>query len=74
MGPLLSWTLAARHARIFTELTDPADLVKWWGQPGFTAPEIELHLTVGGRSRCGDSAIMRRTVRAGLRRGAVFLR
>jgi uncharacterized protein YndB with AHSA1/START domain len=32
-------------------LTEPAELVRWWGPRGFTLPEVELGLTVGGRYR-----------------------
>jgi uncharacterized protein YndB with AHSA1/START domain len=37
--------------RIFTLLTQPAELAKWWGPHGFTTPEVELDLSVGGRYR-----------------------
>ena len=49
----LRWTFDAPRERIFTALTDPADLVKWWGPSGFTTPEIELDLSVGGGYRFG---------------------
>ena len=49
----LRWTFAAPRKRMFTALTDPADLVKWWGPAGFTTPEIELDLSVGGGYRFG---------------------
>jgi uncharacterized protein YndB with AHSA1/START domain len=32
-------------------LTEPAELVKWWGPHGFTTPEVELELSVGGGYR-----------------------
>jgi uncharacterized protein YndB with AHSA1/START domain len=49
----LSWTLAAPPERVFGALTDPAALAEWWGPSGFTTPEIDLHLFVGGHYRLG---------------------
>ena len=43
--------LPAPPERIFALLTEPAELAKWWGPHGFTTPEIELDLRVGGRYR-----------------------
>jgi uncharacterized protein YndB with AHSA1/START domain len=43
--------LKAPRERIFRTLTEPAELAKWWGPRGFTAPEIDLDLRVGGRYR-----------------------
>ena len=37
--------------RVFGALTEPAELVRWWGPDGFTTPEIELEPRVGGRYR-----------------------
>jgi uncharacterized protein YndB with AHSA1/START domain len=37
--------------RIFDLLTEPAEVAKWWGPHGFTTPEIELDLSVGGGYR-----------------------
>jgi uncharacterized protein YndB with AHSA1/START domain len=37
--------------RIYKTLTEPAELAKWWGPHGFTTPEIELNLRVGGSYR-----------------------
>ena len=37
--------------RIFELLTDPGELSRWWGPHGFTTPEIELDLRVGGSYR-----------------------
>ncbi|HKE52460.1 MAG TPA: SRPBCC domain-containing protein, partial [Actinomycetes bacterium] len=34
-------------------LTEPVELAKWWGPRGFTTPEIELDLSVGGGYRFG---------------------
>lgn len=43
--------LEAPRERIFSMLTRPAELAKWWGPHGFTTPEIELDLRVGGGYR-----------------------
>lgn len=47
----LNCILDAPCQRIFEALTEPAALVKWWGPSGFTTPEIESDLRVGGRYR-----------------------
>ena len=49
----LTCTLDASPERIFRALTDPAELVKWWGPSGFTTPEIEIDPRVGGSYRLG---------------------
>jgi len=49
----LSCRLVAPRERVFTALTDPSDLATWWGPAGFTVPEIELDLSIGGRYRFG---------------------
>ncbi|MCA1693688.1 MAG: SRPBCC domain-containing protein [Actinobacteria bacterium] len=49
----LTCTLDASPERIFQALTDPAELVKWWGPSGFTTPEIEIDPRVGGSYRLG---------------------
>ena len=41
-------TLAAPPERIYLLMTQRAELAKWWGPPGFTTPEIELDVKVGG--------------------------
>lgn len=43
--------LAAPRERIFRALSEPAVLVKWWGPSGFTTPETDVQLTVGGGYR-----------------------
>ncbi len=43
--------LDAPRERIFRALTEPSVLMEWWGPSGFTTPEIELDLGVGGRYR-----------------------
>ncbi|HET6686995.1 MAG TPA: SRPBCC domain-containing protein [Jiangellaceae bacterium] len=47
----LTCVLDAPRERIFRTLTEPAELRKWWGPHGFTTPETELDLTVGGGYR-----------------------
>jgi uncharacterized protein YndB with AHSA1/START domain len=43
--------LDAPPERIFSLMTEPAELAKWWGPHGFTTPEIVLDLSVGGSYR-----------------------
>jgi uncharacterized protein YndB with AHSA1/START domain len=43
--------LPAPRERVFAALTRPDDLTRWWGPRGFTTPEIELDVRVGGRYR-----------------------
>jgi len=54
-GLLLTMTCAvdAPRERVFRMLTEPVELAKWWGPRGFTTPEIELDLSVGGGYRFG---------------------
>jgi uncharacterized protein YndB with AHSA1/START domain len=47
----LTGVLDATRERVFRSLTEPAELAQWWGPRGFTTPEIELDLTVGGGYR-----------------------
>jgi len=47
----LARALAAPRERVFRALTQRDDLAVWWGPRGFTTPEIELDLRVGGRYR-----------------------
>jgi uncharacterized protein YndB with AHSA1/START domain len=44
-------TLPARCSRVFSALTEPDELEKWWGPNGFTAPSVEIDLRVGGAYR-----------------------
>jgi uncharacterized protein YndB with AHSA1/START domain len=56
-GPSSGWVLElervfnAQREQIFRALTEPSELAEWWGPHGFTTPEIELDLTVGGGYR-----------------------
>ena len=47
----LECLLDAPRERVFSMLTEPVELVKWWGPRGFTTPETQLGLAVGGRYR-----------------------
>ena len=43
--------LPAPRSAVFSACTDPGELAKWWGPHGFTTPNIEMDLRVGGRYR-----------------------
>ena len=43
--------MTAPRERVFTALTSPADVARWWGPALFTTPEIELDPRVHGRYR-----------------------
>ena len=45
------WRLDAAPARVFTLVTEPDALAEWWGPHGFTTPEAEIDLRVGGGYR-----------------------
>ncbi len=47
----LSCVLDARREQIFGLFTVPDELATWWGPVGFTIPEVESDLSVGGRYR-----------------------
>jgi len=49
----LTCDLDAPREQVFQALTEPATLAMWWGPSGFTTPEIELDLQVGGGYRFG---------------------
>jgi uncharacterized protein YndB with AHSA1/START domain len=49
----LTCSLDAPRERIFRAMTEPSELAQWWGPSGFTTPEIELDLHVGGGYRFG---------------------
>jgi uncharacterized protein YndB with AHSA1/START domain len=49
----LKCRLDAAREQVFSALTEPSALAKWWGPAGFTTPEIELDLSVGGGYRLG---------------------
>ncbi|MGH2955957.1 MAG: SRPBCC family protein [Solirubrobacterales bacterium] len=41
----------AARPRLYQLLTEPEELARWWGPRGFTTPELEWDLRVGGRYR-----------------------
>lgn len=43
--------LPAPPERVFTAFVDPAQLATWWGPTGFSAPAVELDVSVGGAYR-----------------------
>jgi len=43
--------LAAPPDQVFRWVTEPELLARWWGPHGFTTPEIDLDLRVGGHYR-----------------------
>jgi uncharacterized protein YndB with AHSA1/START domain len=47
----LSCVLDAPPAGIFRMMTEPTELAKWWGPRGFTTPDVEIDLQVGGAYR-----------------------
>jgi uncharacterized protein YndB with AHSA1/START domain len=47
----LSRVVPAPVPRVFSAFTEPEELAKWWGPKGFTSPEIDLDLRVGGSYR-----------------------
>jgi len=47
----MSRALPARRSRVFSALTEPDELAKWWGPNGFTAPNVEIDPRVGGAYR-----------------------
>jgi uncharacterized protein YndB with AHSA1/START domain len=47
----LRGVMPAPPQRVFSALIEPAELARWWGPNGFSTPEIELDLRVGGRYR-----------------------
>jgi uncharacterized protein YndB with AHSA1/START domain len=48
---VLRETFRAARERIFSRMTDAAELVKWWGPAGFSTPQAAIDLTVGGGYR-----------------------
>jgi uncharacterized protein YndB with AHSA1/START domain len=43
--------LSSPCSAVFSACVEPAELAKWWGPRGFTAPSIEMDLRVGGAYR-----------------------
>lgn len=49
----LDRVLPAPRPLVFRAWTEPDELAQWWGPHGFTAPEVDLDLRVGGGYRFG---------------------
>jgi uncharacterized protein YndB with AHSA1/START domain len=49
----LTRTFRAPRDTVFQAWTDPEELKRWWGPPGYATPVVELDLRVGGRYRIG---------------------
>lgn len=49
----LDRTFEAPREQVFRSLTEPGPLAAWWGPRGFSTPEIEVDLRVGGAYRVG---------------------
>jgi len=47
----LQFVVDSPRERIFSALTESVELAKWWGPRGFTMPEIDVDLRVGGGYR-----------------------
>ena len=47
----LTRRLAAPRELVFRAFTDPQHLMRWWGPHGFTAPECDIDLRIGGALR-----------------------
>lgn len=43
--------LPAPRATVYTALSDPGELARWWGPRGFTAPSVEFDPRVGSSYR-----------------------
>ena len=41
----------APRAKVFRPWTDPKELTRWWGPPGYESPSAEVDLRVGGGYR-----------------------
>ncbi len=60
-------TFSASPERIFAALTDPTELVRWWGPRGIRTSEAEVDLRPGGACRWvmhpdGATAVLRGTI------------
>ena len=49
----LDRVLPAPRPSVFRACIAPAEVARWWGPHGFTTPEVDLDLRVGGRYRFG---------------------
>ena len=44
-------TLSAPRSAVWTAMTEPEQLAKWWGPKGFTSPEVDFDPQIGGSYR-----------------------
>ena len=63
----LSRVFAASIERVFAALTEPAELVQWWGPRGIRTSEAEIDLRPGGACRWvmhpdGTTAVLHGTI------------
>lgn len=49
----LTRTFAASREKVFRAWTDPKELMRWWGPPGYATPSAEVDLRAGGKYRLG---------------------
>lgn len=47
----LTWFLPSPRTLVYRALTEPGELVKWWGPRGFSAPSVDFYPLVGGSYR-----------------------
>ena len=47
----LEWVLPGSRAAVYSALTDPEELRRWWGPRGFTTPSLKFEPRVGGGYR-----------------------
>jgi uncharacterized protein YndB with AHSA1/START domain len=47
----MTWSLPAPGTAVWSAITDPEQLVGWWGPKGFTVPSIDFDPRVGGAYR-----------------------
>lgn len=50
-GIKITRLIAAPREKVFKAWTDPVEIKRWWGPPGFTTPLAEVDLRVGGAYR-----------------------
>jgi uncharacterized protein YndB with AHSA1/START domain len=49
----LTRVVPARRERVWTAITDPDELPRWWGPTGFGVPDVDFEPRVGGSYRIG---------------------
>jgi uncharacterized protein YndB with AHSA1/START domain len=47
----LTRTLLAQRSAVWSAITEPEQLARWWGPKGFTSPRLDFEPRVGGRYR-----------------------